>query len=171
MLHLLLQVGPLRYALAVSQVVEVLPCVHICPLPHAPPGVVGSFHYHGTPVSVIDLGQHLTGEPAPQRLSTRIIIVERPIAADKAAALGLPPARLGLLVARVLGTRALAPADFSRAHALEELGPGFSAIATDRHGLIYELDLNLLLATAAPESCARPTVTLLPCVSSPSKSY
>ena len=78
MLHLLLQAGLDRYALEVNQVVEVLPLVHLHPLPQAPRGVIGAFHFHGTPVSVIDLSLSLTGHPTPSRLSTRLVVVERP---------------------------------------------------------------------------------------------
>ena len=72
MLHLLLQAGLDRYALEVNQVVEVLPLVHLHPLPQAPRGVIGAFHFHGTPVSVIDLSLSLTGHPTPSRTNRPI---------------------------------------------------------------------------------------------------
>lgn len=194
MLHLLLQAGSHRYALEVSQVVEVLPLLHLQPLPLVVPAgrgeseqggqpldVRGVFYFHGAPVSVIDLGQRLAGAPVAARLSTRIVLVERPEGPSEQWRVpsGQPgsspvippsPARLGLLVERVLGTRAFAPSDFSRAHALEESGPDIAAVATDRHGLIYKLELNQLLSAASPPA-RRPVPPPLSCASRPSKSY
>jgi chemotaxis-related protein WspB len=70
-------------------VVEVLPLVAISRLPQAPPGVAGIFSYRGQPVPAIDLTDLTTGQPARERLSTRIIIVRYSGSSGEAHLLGL----------------------------------------------------------------------------------
>jgi chemotaxis-related protein WspB len=75
MLFLLFQLGQDRYALEASRVVEVLPLLTMKRLPQAPRGVVGIFNYRGQPVPAIDLSELTLGQPASERLSTRIIVM------------------------------------------------------------------------------------------------
>jgi len=72
---LVLDVQGQRYGLDVSAVVEVVPTVRLRPLPGTPPSVAGLCRYRGSLVPVLDLSQMLTGAPAAQRYSTRIVIV------------------------------------------------------------------------------------------------
>src|SRR5215471_8427642 len=76
MLFLLFQLGNERYALEASRVVEVVPLLALKSLPQAPQGVAGIFNYRGQPVPAVDLCALTVGEPARERLSTRIIIVK-----------------------------------------------------------------------------------------------
>ena len=78
MLFLQFQLGRDRYALEASRVVEVVPLVALKPLPQAPKGVAGFFNYRGQPVPAVDLGALTLGQPASERFSTRIIIVNYP---------------------------------------------------------------------------------------------
>src|SRR3954463_10258244 len=78
MLFLLFQVGKDRYALEAARVVEVVPLLELKKIPQAPNGFAGIFNYRGRPVPAIDLCQMTTGQPAAERLSTRIIIVNCP---------------------------------------------------------------------------------------------
>jgi chemotaxis-related protein WspB len=78
MLFLLFQLGKDRYALEASRVVEVVPLLAFKQLPQAPRGVAGIFNYRGRPVPAVDLGALTQGQPASERLSTRIIIVNYP---------------------------------------------------------------------------------------------
>jgi chemotaxis-related protein WspB len=78
MLFLLFQLGKDRYALDASRVVEVVPLLEMKALPQAPRGVVGIFNYRGRPVPAVDLCALTLGQPAGERLSTRIIIVNYP---------------------------------------------------------------------------------------------
>ena len=78
MLFLLFQVGPDRFALEASRIVEVVPLVHLRRIPHAPRGVAGLFRYRGQVVPAVDLTELLLNRPAAERLSTRIIIVTHP---------------------------------------------------------------------------------------------
>ena len=78
MLFLLFQLGANRYALEASRVVEVVPLLRLQPLPQAPKGVAGIFNYRGRPVPAIDLSLLILGQPARERLSTRIILIDYP---------------------------------------------------------------------------------------------
>jgi chemotaxis-related protein WspB len=76
MLFLLFQLGKDRYALSASRVVEVAPLLELKRLPQAPKGIAGIFNYRGRPVPAVDLCEIATGQPASERLSTRIIIIK-----------------------------------------------------------------------------------------------
>jgi chemotaxis-related protein WspB len=78
MLFLLFQLGNDRYALEASRVVEVVPLLELKQLPQAPKGVAGIFNYRGRPVPAVDLCALTLGQPARERFSTRIIIVNYP---------------------------------------------------------------------------------------------
>jgi chemotaxis-related protein WspB len=78
MLFLLFHLGRDRYALEASRVVEVLPMLALKQLPQSPNAFAGIFNYHGRPVPVLDLCQLTIGQPAAERLSTRIILINCP---------------------------------------------------------------------------------------------
>ncbi|HWW02326.1 MAG TPA: chemotaxis protein CheW [Candidatus Acidoferrum sp.] len=89
MLFLLFQLGTDRYALEAGRVVEVVPLLDLKRLPQAPKGVAGVFNYRGRPVPAVDLSELTLGQPASERLSTRIIVVKHPDAAGRDRLLGL----------------------------------------------------------------------------------
>jgi chemotaxis-related protein WspB len=89
MLFLLFQLGPDRYALEASRVIEVVPLLELKRLPQAPPGVAGIFNYRGQPLPAVDLCSLTLGQPASERLSTRIIIVNFPGARGAERLVGL----------------------------------------------------------------------------------
>jgi chemotaxis-related protein WspB len=74
-LYLLFTAGARRYALAAGSVVEVVPLLRLDPLPGAPPSVRGLFSYRGIPVAAVDVSVLSGGGEAPERMSTRIVIV------------------------------------------------------------------------------------------------
>jgi len=78
MLFLLFQLGNERYALQANRVVEVVPLLELRRMPQAPTGVAGIFNYRGQPVPAVDLCELTLGQPANERFSTRIIIVNYP---------------------------------------------------------------------------------------------
>jgi len=78
MLFLLFHMGKDRYALEASRVVEVLPLLELKQLPQAPSGFAGLFNYRGRPVPALDLCQLTSTQPAAERLSTRIIVINFP---------------------------------------------------------------------------------------------
>ena len=75
MLCLLFQIGDERYALEAKHAVEVIPFLNLRRIPGTPRGVAGIFNYRGRPVPAVDLCELTLGQPARERLSTRIIVV------------------------------------------------------------------------------------------------
>jgi chemotaxis-related protein WspB len=69
--------------------VEVLPLVALRRIPHAAKGIAGIFNYRGRPVPAVDLCELTLGQPAAERLSTRIIVVNYPDEAGGNHLLGL----------------------------------------------------------------------------------
>jgi chemotaxis-related protein WspB len=100
MLMLLLQAGSQRYAVDSQVVVEVVPWASLYPLPDSPDTIVGLLNYHGTLVSVLDLGQLIHQVPSQTKFGTRIILVRSGAAASP---------YLGLLADRVVDTRSVHP--------------------------------------------------------------
>jgi chemotaxis-related protein WspB len=89
MLFLLFQIGNERYALEAGRVVEVLPMLALKQLPQSPDAFAGIFNYHGRPVPVLDLCRLTIGQPAAERLSTRIILINSPDGRGSQRLLGL----------------------------------------------------------------------------------
>ncbi len=75
MLILTFTAGGNRYAVDVARIIELVPRVELRAIPHAPGYLAGFLGYRGQVVPVIDLGLLLGSEPCPNRLSTRIILV------------------------------------------------------------------------------------------------
>ncbi len=105
MLCLVLQPGEEGYLLDAGTIVEIVPFVHLTPLPHAPAWVAGLFHYRGGAVPVIDLTLLLDGRPSRALLTTRIVIVDYPLPGG-----GRHP--LGLLSEQVMETTRIADEAF-----------------------------------------------------------
>ena len=76
MLVLTFRVAEVPYAVAVRQVVEVVPRVALRGLPHAPDYLSGLLHYRGGAVPVVDLGLLMGEFSCRERLGTRIILVD-----------------------------------------------------------------------------------------------
>jgi chemotaxis-related protein WspB len=87
MLFVIFQIGDAGYALAASEVVEMVPLMELRAVRGAPAGMAGTFRYRGAFVPAVDLCALELGVPARDRMSTRIIItqvadaqgVERPL--------------------------------------------------------------------------------------------
>jgi len=75
MLLLTFTAGANRYAVDVARVIELIPRVELRPVPHAPAFLAGLLGYRGEVVPVVDLSVLLDAPPCPDRLSTRIILV------------------------------------------------------------------------------------------------
>jgi len=138
MLFLLFQIGADRYALEAARVVEVIPLVELRKLPQTPRGVAGLFNYRGEAVTAIDLSELISGQPAAQRLSTRILVV-------RIAIEGHGPRWLGLIAERATGTLRRDPADFTPA-GLTPLGaPSLGPVLLDEQGVIQWIQEQRLL--------------------------
>jgi chemotaxis-related protein WspB len=153
MLFLLFQIGTERYALEARQVAEVLPLVNIKRIPMTPPGVAGIINYHGTPAPVLDLNELALGEPAPERLSTRIIMAHYH---DRAGTRRL----LGLIAGRTTETLRREPADF-RPAGITPAGAGYlGPVATDERGLIQWVEIDRLLPDSLQQLLFRDALPL-----------
>jgi chemotaxis-related protein WspB len=138
MLFLVFQVDNDRYALDAGQVAEVLPCLDLKRIAHAPPGVVGLLNYRGRPVPVIDLCELMVGRPAVKHLSTRQILVHY---RDGAGALRL----LGLVAERATETLRCDASAFVDSGVGARDAPYLGPVAAGDRGLIQRIDANTLL--------------------------
>ena len=144
MLHLILHAGGHRFALDANQVVELLPLVRIEKPPHLSAAYAGLNNYRGSLLPVLDLCALTGGLAAPQRLSTRIVLVRQA---------GGPAghAVAGLMVERATETQNREASDF----APQGGRPTTSAVnflegtITDEKGLLHRLNLAALWASVA----------------------
>ena len=144
MLFLLFQLGADRYALDARQVVEVLPLVNAKQIPLTPPAVVGVFNYRGAPVPLVDLSQLALQRPAPQRLSTRIILIEHP---DNRGGKRL----LGLVAEKVTDTLRREPSEFLASGISDRATPYLGPLVTDERGMVQRIEVDQLLPPALRE--------------------
>ena len=138
MIYLLFSIGQDRYAVASSDVVEVVPRVELWRVPKAPDYVAGVFRYRGRLVPVIDLCQFMQNEPCPDRLSTRILLTH--CSGDDGAA-----CIIGLMVERVTDTLTEEEVAFVKTGIRTDDAPYLGEIATDEQGMIHRLHVEALL--------------------------
>jgi chemotaxis-related protein WspB len=105
MLALVFQVGRERYAVEVASLVAVVPCPTLRPVPHAPAHVLGVFVYHGQVVPIVDAGRLFGGEPCPDRMSSRVLLISYRAAGDVRT--------IGLRVERATEVRRLDPSQMA----------------------------------------------------------
>lgn len=74
-LYLLFSLGHDRYALAVHDIIEVLPLRRLKAMPESPSWVSGVFERRGELVPVLDLAARVLGRPAQALASTRLVLV------------------------------------------------------------------------------------------------
>jgi len=137
MLFILFQLGADRYALAASQVAEVLPLVTLKAIPRAPRGVAGLADYRGAAVPVLDLSALALGAPAAARVSTRLLLVRS--AADGGGRL------LGLVAERATETLRRAPEDFQPTKVDNAGTRWLGPVARDARGLVQRVDVDAML--------------------------
>lgn len=89
MLMLLFQLGNGRYAVPAREVLEIASMVEVEPLPKAPDYITGLFNYHGQHVPVLDLCKLISNQSCSNRITTRMILVEFPLAAGGVRTLSL----------------------------------------------------------------------------------
>jgi chemotaxis-related protein WspB len=141
MLFLLFQIGKDRYGLEASQIVEIVPLVTLKKIPQAPRGVAGIFNYHGVLVPVIDLSELTTGQLSAPRLSTRLILVNYPVEAEKRHV-------LGLMAEMATETIHLDPTAFNDVGVDTPEAPFLGPVAKDGRGLIQRIEVKKLLPDA-----------------------
>ncbi|HND52901.1 MAG TPA: chemotaxis protein CheW [Pirellulaceae bacterium] len=105
MLGLLVEAAGQRLAVDVRDVAQVLPLATLRPYSPAPASLVGLLLHHGGVMPVFDLERIRGGEPPPERLHTRLILVQARQAADQP--------QFALRVARVIEVRPFDDASFA----------------------------------------------------------
>jgi chemotaxis-related protein WspB len=130
------EVAGQRYVLKASDIREVLPWIPLQPIPLAPPFHAGVCHYRGRFVPVIDAAS-LVGSTIQDRLSTRIVIVQR----DETCL-------IGLLVDRVLGVVTISPTDQPSRSMMET--PLMGQVVPIENRLVHWLSVDDLIRVAIP---------------------
>jgi chemotaxis-related protein WspB len=138
MLFLQFQIGPDRYALDASRVVEIIPLLDLKKIPQAPRGVAGLFNYRGEPVPALDLSELTTGRPAAERLSTRILVVRVTLE-------GCGSRLLGLIAERATGTLRREADDFTNSGLTPGALPYLGPVLLDDQGVIQWIQEDKLL--------------------------
>ena len=139
MLYLLFQIGGDRYAIEARQSVEVLPYLALKTIPQSPRGVAGIFNYRGRPFPAVDLSELTLGQPARERLSTRIIVIQY---ADVTGQTHL----LGLIAEQATGMMHREEREFVDARVRSRTAPYLGPVIMDDKGVIQLLRAQHLLA-------------------------
>lgn len=127
-----------RYVLSTRDVVEVVPCVKLKPLPNTEDYIAGLFNYRGTSVPVIDLNALLLKRPAAQKLSTRIILVHLK-REDNASCL------FGIKVEKATETVKLDEKAFRQSGVVNAEMPVLGPVIADNEGLVTRIELHNIL--------------------------
>ena len=138
MLHVLFHLDDQRYALETGRLVEIVPFVELRALPRAPVYVAGLFDYRGRTVPVIDLTALALGRASRVLHSTRILVIDHPLAAG-----GNRP--LGLLAEQVVETLKLAPEAFADPGVEIPEAHYLGRVARDERGLLQTIEPDALL--------------------------
>ncbi|MDB6144786.1 MAG: chemotaxis protein CheW [Pseudomonas sp.] len=144
-LFLLFRIGNERYALAATDIAEVLPRLQLKPIAQTPDWVVGVFAHRGVVVPVIDLCTLTFGQPAQARTSTRLVLVHYRPDANR------PSQLLGLILEQATDTLRCAASEFKE-YGLDNrearyLGP----VREDEQGLLQWVRVKDLLSDPVRE--------------------
>ena len=75
MLYLIFELDKQIYAIDSKEIIEIIPNVNFTIVPNAPEFIKGIFNYRGTSVPVVDLLKMTGGNYTPNKLSTKIMLV------------------------------------------------------------------------------------------------
>lgn len=140
-LHLLFSLGQERYALPTAEVAMVLPLSPCKSLPGAPAWVAGLLPHGLGHVPVIDLSMLVLGQPAPARVSTRLVLVH--YRNSQAVAV-----LLGLILEQATQTLRIDPDDFVPAAVRNEGAPYLGPVMPHQGGLLQRVEVGDLLDPA-----------------------
>lgn len=124
MLFMLFRAGNDDYAIAASEVEEVVPFARLKALPGTHPALAGLLNFRGRPVPVFDVNQLLGQPPVAIFFTTRILLCRNALA-------GYPEQLLGLVAENVVETGSFAATAF--------LPPGAAARDARHLGKIHEM--------------------------------
>ncbi len=137
--------GEQRYALALRDIVEVLPLLNLRALPHAPAYVGGLLNYRGQIVPVLDLCQLTIQQPCQQRMSSRLLMVRVQLAKGQ-------PRLVGVLVERAVGTLTLDPQQLNAMPLRLDNSPYLDRLCTDSPDMLQLIQLAHLLGADVLDS-------------------
>ena len=135
-MQLTFEAADFRYAIDVSDVVEVVPWVDVQPVAGTPDWLRGYFSYRGVVTPVIDACILASGIPCRRRWSSRLIIV-RLIDGDIEQS-------FGLLAERVTEVRPTPPAVAAATVSHEQM-TGWGRLLLDQRGVYQLIDVQRLL--------------------------
>ncbi len=138
MLMLLFQLGNSRYAIPALEVVEVAPHVELEAITMAPDCIRGLFDYRGLHVPVIDLCRLINNSPCNNSFTSRIILVNYPLADGTQRV-------IGLLAERITETVNMDEAAFTSTGLNMEEAPYLGHAARHEPGLVQRITISELL--------------------------
>lgn len=144
-LFLLFRIGEERYALEAIEISEVLPCVKLKAIAHVPNWVAGIFAHRGEIVPVIDISALSSGQPAPARTSTRMVLVHYRHDAEHPAQL------LGLILEQATETLRCPVSQFKKYGLDNRLAPYLGPVREDEQGLLQWIHVQELLTEPVRE--------------------
>lgn len=136
-LFLLFTLSGERYALAATEVVEVLPCLPLKPLAGTPAWVAGVFAHRGTLVPVVDLAILAFGTATPRRTSTRLVVVNYQHETERRW--------LGLLLEQATDTLRCPAHAFRPSPVSNRAAPYLGPILETERGLVQRIQVTELL--------------------------
>ena len=139
MLMLLFNLGDGQYAIPVSEVVEVTSRVNLEHIARAPHYIAGLFNFRGQHVPVIDLCRLINQQSCVDSFTTRIILVNFPIAGGSGVRM------LGLLAERVTETVRVTEETFTSTGVGMDATPYLGLAANTDQGLLQKISVSELL--------------------------
>ncbi len=140
MLMLLFNLGESQYAIPVSDVVEVTPSVYLEQIALAPDYISGLFNYRGQHVPVIDLCQLIRQQACTDNYTSRIILVNFPLATGSTRL-------LGILAEKVTETISTSDDAFTPTGLSMDNAPYLGKAANTDQGLLQQISISELLPT------------------------
>lgn len=138
-LFLVFRVGGERFALDTREIAEVLPRLPLKPLAHTPDYVAGVLAHRGALVPVVDVSALSFGIPAPQRTSTRLVLVHYRVDPLR------PDLLLGLILEQASNTLRCDPAEFRPYGVDNRDAPYLGPVREDAEGLLQWIGVQDLL--------------------------
>lgn len=138
-LFLVFRVGGERFALDTREIAEVLPRLPLKPLAHTPDYVAGVLAHRGALVPVVDVSALSFGTPAPQRTSTRLVLVHYRVDPLR------PDLLLGLILEQASNTLRCDPAEFRPYGVDNREAPYLGPVREDAEGLLQWIGVQDLL--------------------------
>lgn len=133
-LFLVFRVRQERFALAATEIAEVLARLPLKPIARAPEWVAGVFAHRGQMIPVLDVSALTFGEPAVARTSTRLVLVNYP-----------GNRLLGLILEHASDTLRCRPEEF-RPYGLDNRAtPYLGPVREDSEGLLQRVEVAALL--------------------------